>query len=753
MVKNKKKPFPKKEDILQFILDSDKPVGKRDIARAFNIKGQDKIELKKILKSLKEDGHLKKQNKKLEHSDNALPDICPVEVIDLNNQNAIAEPIVKGEKEYISKIYLSGEGRERKFQIGNRYLVRLKKRKDKTLSGHIIRFIGQSIKTLIAYCYLNEDQQIQLIPVSRKTQKDLFVPKALLKKRHPGELVTLDIKYDSKKSQDVVEKITPLASSDLTNKLSYFAIFQHKLSHEFPKEAVKQAKAFKELSPKDCGNKRKDLTHIPFVTIDGEDARDFDDAVWTEKSEKYQSGWHILVAIADVSFYVGPETALDQEAYTRANSTYFPDQVVPMLPEELSNELCSLKPDVYRAAIIADIHINNRGEIEEYTFYRALIKSAARLTYTQVESALNNEFDTVTKTLYQPVIKPLFQAYEVLHKARKEREALEIDSEESKIILDEEGNIKEITYRERLSSHQLIEELMILANQAAALSIEKSEINSLFRVHEKPSSEKIEDLKKVLEKIGFAQKNTSQFTPGQFNKILKKSQNTPFQAMVNQQVLRSQSQANYRAHNFGHFGLALEHYTHFTSPIRRYADLIVHRSIVRIFKLGEGGLTDEEIKNIDQIGEHISSQERKCDEAERDTNDRYVALFLQKHIGNKFKGIIRGITSFGLFINISSYPAEGFLPIRHMSDDYYIYDDKHLCLIGERTRKIFRLGDEIPVTLLEANPITGSILFDIEKKTRKPSRPHRKARSKPSRKKDIQSKSKVKRKRSKKNKK
>ncbi|HEX7006026.1 MAG TPA: VacB/RNase II family 3'-5' exoribonuclease, partial [Alphaproteobacteria bacterium] len=447
----------------------------------------------------------------------------------------------------------------------------------------------------------------------------------------------------------------------------------------------------------------------------GADARDFDDAVWAEPDPdpRNRGGWHLIVAIADVAHYVRPGDALDKAARERGNSVYFPDRVVPMLPEALSNDLCSLRPNEDRACLAAQLWINRDGRLLRHRFDRALMRSAARLTYEQVQAARDGCPDDVTGPLLEPVLNPLYGAYRVLERARKKRGALEIDLPERQIVLGDDGKVASITPRARLDSHRLIEEFMILANVAVAEALEAKRQPCMYRVHEAPDPERVQALREFLETLGLNLAKGQVLKPAHFNRILERSADTPHARMVHELVLRTQAQAKYSPDNVGHFGLALRRYAHFTSPIRRYSDLLVHRALIGGFGLGPGGIGPEDAARFPEQGEHISATERRAVAAERDATDRYVAAFLADRVGAIFGGAISGVTRFGLFVTLDETGADGFVPMRRLPRDYYEHDEARHCLIGRSGGPRFDLGGRVQVRLVEANPITASLLFDL----------------------------------------
>jgi ribonuclease R len=460
--------------------------------------------------------------------------------------------------------------------------------------------------------------------------------------------------------------------------------------------------------------KRKDLRDIPLVTIDGEDARDFDDAVWAEAdtSPDNEGGWKILVAIADVSHYVRPNSALDREAYKRGNSVYFPDRVVPMLPEALSNDLCSLRPHEPRACMAAQMRINHDGDLIETKIIRGLMRSVARLTYNQVQEALDGHPNDLTTPILESVLKPLYSAFKLLEKARSRRGAVELDLPERKVIL-KDGVVHDVSKRLRLDSHKLIEEFMILANVAVATALEEKNQDLLYRIHAKPDSARWVTVRDFLMELGLRPKNILSPSPKDMQELLASVVGKDEAPLVNDIVLRSMSQASYNPDNVGHFGLALERYAHFTSPIRRYADLIVHRALIRAFRLGDDGLSDEDIERLQLTGEHISERERIAQSAERETIDRYIALYLSDKVGATFGARVSGVTHFGLFVNVEPMGADGLIPIRTLPNDFYIHDEKRHSLVGRRTGLTFRLAMPVTVRLVGVDTITGRLQMEL----------------------------------------
>lgn len=540
----------------------------------------------------------------------------------------------------------------------------------------------------------------------RRDKGDYIIRTPSKAEEHAGRLVAAHLMQSTKKGRQEIEITHNLGDPNDPRALSLMALTAHEIPTLFPDAALEEAAHARPVSSEG----REDLRGVPLVTIDGADARDFDDAVFAEKDGE---GWHLIVAIADVAHYVRAGSALDREAYKRGNSTYFPDRVVPMLPEALSNDLCSLKPRVERASLAAHLWIDKLGELTRWKFVRALIKSQARLTYEQVQAARDGTPDETTKPLTENVVAPLYGAYECLMRARLKRGTLELDLPERKVELAEDGSVKAIKVRERLDSHKLIEEFMILANVAAAAQLEGKGGLCIYRVHDKPSEAKLDALRDFLDTIGLSLVPSRQLHPRLLTHILEKAAGTEQAQIVNEVMLRSQAQAVYSPQNIGHFGLALAKYAHFTSPIRRYADLIVHRGLIRACGLGPDGLTDNEIERLEAISDQISATERRSIEAEREVVDRFAALFLSEKVGRIFPARISGVARFGLFARLDETGADGIVPFKSLPRDYYELDEKNQALVGQKHKRIFRLGAPVRVRLDQADRLTGGMSFSL----------------------------------------
>ncbi len=695
MVK-KGKHLPTSQDILEFIKSSSMKVGKREIARAFNLRGQDRLWLKDLLKNMGEEGLIERGHQRKLHSQTHLPSVLLVNVsAELSEEGEVLLTPVEPQKN-TSLILLTDKGTAR-VNPGDRLLVRVKLHKNGYYIARLLKKLVTKSTTLVG-ALIKSRGKLYVQPCDRRRQEDvsLLDPQ---ESGHEGELVLAELNQHLRTKQaKIIKKLGTLNDPRV---ISLISIYQEGIPHEFPQEALNEAEYVRTLSLEG----REDLRSIPFVTIDGEDARDFDDAVWATHDPV--KGWHLMVAIADVSHYVKPGSALDKEAYLRGNSIYFPDRVVPMLPEALSNDLCSLRPKEDKACFAVHLWLDTKGRLKHYQFVRGILQSVARLTYAQVQKAVDGNPDEQTIPLLDPVLRPLYGAYALLKKAREFRGTLDLELPEKQVILDEAGHIQDIHPRPRFDSHRLIEEFMILANVAAAQQLEALKAPCIYRIHDVPNPEKILMFQEFIEGLGFSFPKSQAITPRSFLHLLKAAHSTPHQELINQLTLRTQAQALYHPDNIGHFGLSLKKYSHFTSPIRRYADIIVHRSLVAALKLGEDGLPKD--IDLNSIGEQVSFTERRAAAAERASLERYVTVYLKNKVGETFEGRINGVTSFGLFVTLKDSGADGLIPMSYLPEDFYHYEEKKHCLIGRRHRRVYTLGDSLSVILKEVDTFTNSI--------------------------------------------
>lgn len=702
--------IPTRDSVLGFLSDSPTPLTKRELIQAFGLRGEEqRLLLKRLLRDMEKDGSIVKQPGQAYAIPDALPEIGVVEVIDVDVDGDVIAVPAEWETELqgpAPRIEVTPGGRGHPaLGVGDRALVRFQRISKDLYQAGVIRPLDVDSGRVLGLVVQTRTGYI-LQPTNRKNKFEFDIAKADLGSAQPGDLVVGEVQPNRGLARKKIRVREVIGKQSDPKAISLIALHEVGLRTAFPPEVLKQTEG---MVVPPLGD-REDLRDIPLVTIDGADARDFDDAVF---AEPFEDGFHLIVAIADVSFYVRPGTKLDDEAYRRGNSTYFPDRVIPMLPEALSNDLCSLRPHEDRACLAAHLWINGGGNLVRHKFVRALMKSKARLTYEQVQAAQDGLTDDITGPLMESVVKPLYAAFAILKQARERRGALELDIPERKIILNDKGEMIGIKPRARLESHKLIEEFMILANVAAAQALENKKAPCVYRVHDRPSLERIESVREFIESFGLSLPKGQVTRSSEINNVLLKASALPYGHLVHEMLLRSQMQANYSPENIGHFGLALQRYAHFTSPIRRYADLIVHRSLTRAFGFGPGGLSDEETVRLEEMSDHISQTERLSAEAERATIDRFSAAFLSQHIGATFQGRISGVTRFGLFVKLDDSGADGLVPIRSLPQDYYIHDEKQHALIGRRNGLVYRLGANVTVALLEAEPMTGSMILEI----------------------------------------
>lgn len=540
----------------------------------------------------------------------------------------------------------------------------------------------------------------RIIPTDRRAKAEWVVPRGQEAAAEAGELVLAEPLPHHRlglKPARVIERLGKLGDA---KSISLIAIHTHDIPVAFPEDALVEASHAHAVP---LGH-REDLRDIPLITIDGEDARDFDDAVFAAPEG---GGFRLIVAIADVAWYVRPGSPLDRAARTRGNSVYFPDRVVPMLPEALSNNWCSLLPGEDRGCLFVEMRIDKAGRKLSHRFGRSLMRSAARLTYEQVQHAVDANADLPVNP------HPLYDAFHALLGARVERGTLDLDLPERKVTISPTGEVLSVSPRPRLDSHRLIEEFMVLANVAAAEELERLTHPVVYRVHAPPTDEKLAALRGFLNGVGISLPPGNQLHPRDLDRVLRKAAGTADAQVVNEVMLRSQSQAAYSADNIGHFGLALTRYAHFTSPIRRYADLLVHRGLITGLRLGLGGLGDNAAALFPDTAAHITMTERRAALAERDAIDRYLAAFMADKTGARFTARISGVTRFGLFVTVADSGASGIVPMSALPDDYWHHDEMEQTLTGSRTRRVFRLSQDVEVRLVEANPVTGGLVFQI----------------------------------------
>jgi ribonuclease R len=701
--------LPAPQQILDFIQQSPGAVGKREIARAFAIRGTDKIGLKALLKQMADDGLLGKRQKKL-FDTKALPPVTVLEVTGIDHDGeAYAEPVEWDERSLGKppRVVIEGPEPPRK---GERILAKIAPSKDEhyPFTARVIRKLSDRSRRLLGVYRIIRGQGARLIPVDKKSRHDLQVVAGDENGARDGELVEADIVKDHGRGLPRARVRERLGDMKSQRNVSLIAIHQHGIPNAFGDKVLQDSNGLKPFSP--AG--RTDLRHVPLVTIDPPDARDHDDAVWAE-IDAATGGANIIVAIADVAAYVRPGTALDREARIRGNSVYFPDRVVPMLPERISNDLCSLREKEDRPALACFMSFDKSGRKTSHRFARIVMASAAKLSYEEAQAAIDGRPSAKADVLLAPVLKPLWAAYDILRRGREARGPLELDLPERKLVLDAHGLIERVVTPLRLDAHKLIEEFMIQANVAAAEELEQRKTPLLYRVHAPPSDEKLRALAEFLRTVDLSFPLGQVVKPRHFNTLLAAVAGQDYQHLVNEVVLRSQAQAIYAPVNEGHFGLALRRYAHFTSPIRRYADLIVHRALISALGFGGDGLSGDDIARLKDTAEMISDAERRAMAAERETIDRLIATHLATQTGAIFRGRIGGVAGAGLFVKLDDSGADGFVPVMSLGSEYFAFDAVRHALIGERTGLTFQLGDRVEVRLVEATPVSGGMRFEV----------------------------------------
>lgn len=699
--------FPEKKQLLRFLAESDTPLTKRELGKAFGIKGDHRTAFKDLLRELESDGLIVKLPGQEYAVPEGLPSVGIVEVSGTDiDGDLFAKPVEWSEelRGPLPRIEVKPEKRGHPtLAPGDRILARLTRTGKHDYEARIIRRLDTPRGRILGVVKLQKRGAI-LQPADKKAKYDFDIDQTDLNGARDGDMAVGELQPSRGQRRKKVRIIEIVGHRSDPKAISLISMHEVGIRPDWPEAVIKSTSGMKVPAL----GKREDLRDIPLVTIDGADARDFDDAVFAEETDE---GFHLIVAIADVAYYVRPGEPLDIEAYRRGNSTYFPDRVVPMLPEALSNDLCSLRPKEPRACMAVHMHIDREGNLLRHKFVRALMRSQARLVYEQVQAI--HEGAASDGDELAPVIAPLYAAFGVLQKARERRGALDLDLPERKIDIDENNNMVGVSTRVRLDSHRLIEEFMVLANVAAATELEKRRAPCVYRVHDSPSLEKLDSAREFIKSFGLSLPKGQVVRPAQLNQTLKKAENHPYKHLINEVILRSQAQAVYAPENIGHYGLALNKYAHFTSPIRRYADLLVHRSLIRALGLGEGALDDGEAARLDEICEHISATERVSMEAERNAVDRFTSAFLSDKVGATFEGRIKGATRFGLFVELNETGADGFVPMRTLPDDWYVHDEEAHALIGRNTGRVYRMGAAITVRLSEADPLTGSTILEV----------------------------------------
>jgi ribonuclease R len=736
--------MPSRQQVLDFIQSSDIPAGKREIAKAFGLKGQEKIKLKALLKDMAEEG-LIDGSKSAFHRMGGVPKVTTLRIVDVDDGELIAEPDNwdpeapgKPPRLVVREPKMRGAKRPPALKRGDRILARTEETTSGAWIAHPMKKLPARTEGLMGIVEIDKTGKAWLAPVDKRVRQS--TPIADRGEAEEGQLVIAErVGRSERAGVKVIEVVgDPLAPKSF----SLIAIAKHGIPHIFPDEVLEEAPRAAKLKLSDKA--REDLRHLPIVAIDPADARDHDDAIWAEPDG--QGGFNAVVAIADVSFYVRPGSALDREARKRGNSVYFPDRVVPMLPEVLSADVCSLKEGEDRAAMACHLHINADGKVSSFRFTRALVRIAHNIAYEDAQAIVDGKplprgegvgdggstpdlsnTHPPTPSLkggggdVRKILQNLWAAWKALAAARDARDPLELELPERRVVLDEQGRIQSIVIRERLDAHRVVEDFMIAANVAAAKALEAKTAPVVYRIHEPPSREKLIALRDYLATMGKKLALGQVVTPGLFNRMLKDISDEAEKALVMEAVLRSQTQAYYGPANAGHFGLSLGSYAHFTSPIRRYSDLLVHRALVDAYKLEQpappgsipatSGLSDRDRASLEQVSDAISQTERRAMEAERDTIDRYVAAWLSNRVGEVFDTRITGVQAFGFFATIVGLGGDGLVPISTLGGEYFRHDEAAKALIGSDSGTTYATGDRLKLRLAESNPLTGSLKF------------------------------------------
>ena len=705
--------LPTKSQVMDWIAENPDRATKRDIARAFGVKGSDRIALKRLLRELERGGHVERRRKVYQDPDN----LAPVTVLEVRGPNVDGD-LFAGPLEW------AGAGPEPRILVvhrtsgpglgsGDRILARLTavKGESHAYEARLIRRIGQNPRKVLGI-YRDDPEGGRILPIEKGSDREWRVTDAAKYGVRDGELVEAEpVDRRGRIGLPVARITTTFGDPSAPGSVSLIAIHRHRIPDEFPGKAIAEAEAAK---PVDLPG-REDLSDLPFVTIDPEDARDHDDACFAKRDTdpKNPDGYIVWVAIADVAAYVRPGTALDAEARRRGNSTYFTDRVVPMLPERLSSDLCSLREGLLRACIAVELKLDSRGNKLAHRFTRGMMKSVASLNYAEVQAARDGVSEGRCAILAPDVIHPLFDAYLAVRRARDRRQPLDLELPERVITLADDGKVETVGLKKRLDAHRLIEEFMILANVAAAEELSKRRCPLLYRVHEEPAPERLETLREVALASGLTLAKGQVLRTGHLNSLLEQARGSGFDELINLSTLRAMQQAYYHPENFGHFGLSLRSYAHFTSPIRRYADLIVHRALISAYGWGDDGLSPDDIDRLAATAKHISETERRSMAAERETNDRYLAAYLSERVGSEFTGRINGIQRFGVFVRLDETGADGLVPVRSIGHEYFFHDSANQSLTGAESGLELTIGLAVRVRLSEAVPATGGLALEL----------------------------------------
>ena len=705
--------IPSKEEILGWITENPSQTSKRDIAKAFGIKGSDRIDLKRILKELEAEGHLERRRKTYRDPE-SLPPVSVLQVTAPSGEGDLfARPMEWQGQGPEPRILLVLRAADPALGEGDRILARLTavEADDHAYEGRLIRRIGTNPRKILGI-FRQGAEGGRIVPIDKGADREWRVASNAVRGARDGELVEAEqAGPKDRMGLPSARVVTRLGDPGAPKAVSLIAIHQHGIPDDFPDDVIAEADA---IGPADAIG-REDLTDLPFVTIDPADARDHDDAIYAHPDDAADNaGGHVIwVAIADVAFHVRSGSALDREARRRGNSTYFPDRVVPMLPDRLSGDLCSLHEGLTRPVIAVRLRIGPDGAKVGHSFHRGLIRSRASLNYEETEAAIEGNVSDRAAPLLEPVLQPLYAAYAALARAREARAPLDLELPERRIELDEDGTVRSVAFKDRLTAHRVVEDCMISANVAAAETLRAKKQPLLYRVHEEPQPDKLDALRETAQSAGLVLAKGQVLKTAHLNRLLHAARDTDHAELINMATLRSMTQAYYSPENYGHFGLALQAYAHFTSPIRRYSDLIVHRALVSAHGWGDDGLTPDDVETLLSTSEHISETERRSMVAERDTTDRYLAAFLSERVGNEMTGRISGVQRFGAFVRLDETGADGLIPVRSLGGEYFHFDADEQSLMGADSGRVITLGQRVTVRLAEAIPVTGGLMLEL----------------------------------------
>ncbi len=702
--------LPSKDALAAWIRDNPGETSKRDIARAFGIKGADRVELKRLLRELEAEGEVVKEGRHI-RPPGALPPVTVLRVTGQDTDGDLwAEPQQWDSADPVPRIRVHLRASEPALGEGDRILARLSQQDDGSRIARLIRRIGHGPRKVLGI-FRAAEQGGRILALDRGSGHEWTVAAGERMGATDGELVEAEqIGPKGRLGLPRARITSRLGDPSAPKAVSLIAIHTHGIPDAFPEEALAEAEA---AEPVTGLAGRTDLRHLPLITIDPADARDHDDAVCALPDPEVEGGHYLWVAIADVAHYVRPGSALDRTAKERGNSTYFPDRVVPMLPEALSADLCSLMPGVERPCLAVEIRLDAAGNKTAHRFVRGLMRSPAALTYERAQAAVDGRPDEGTAPLADDVLAPLWAAYRSLAAARARRQPLDLDLPERQIVLADDGTVLSVAFRDRLEAHRLIEECMVLANVCAAETLEAKRSPLVYRVHEEPDPARLDSLRETAESSGLSFPKGQVTSTRALNRLLDQAAGRDEAELINLSVLRAMAQAYYHPRNLGHFGLGLRAYAHFTSPIRRYADLIVHRALIAAHGWGEDGLTEAEVEQLDETTEWISQTERRSMLAERETTDRYLAAYLADRVGSDFAGRVSGVARFGLFVKLDETGADGLVPIRSLGDEYFHHDRDAQTLMGERSGTEIGLGQRVTVRLSQAEAVTGGLVFEL----------------------------------------